>query len=180
MTIDCRHLGRIRSTRTVPGLPDLTVWQCEADWGAGQGEGETRRQGDKETLPLSPPLLVSSPSCVPLKVDLERLPGMRVIACEGCPLFVTGGKRMSKAAKAVSLGKTMAKTAVRKVLTGEALASLEVIQERSAICNVCPHNVAGSCSKCDCSTVGGRVLSNKLAHASAVCGDTPPRWAAVK
>jgi hypothetical protein len=151
-TAACRHLGRIKSTRTAAGLPDLTVWQCEA-----QAIG-----------------------CVPLVGDLERLPGMKAAACEGCPLFVAGGTRMSPIERVVSFGKTMAKTGIRKLRTGEALASLEVIQERAAICGACSHNVGGICDLCDCSTVGGRVLSNKLAHASAECQDKPPRWRAVK
>lgn len=150
MSSECRHLGRIRSTRTATGLPDLTVWQCEA-----QNIG-----------------------CVPLVSDLERLPGMNAAACEGCPLFVAGGQRLSPVARAISLGKTMAKTGLRKLRTGEALASLEVIQSRTAICEACSHNQTGVCNLCDCSTVGGRVLSNKLAHASAVCPDG--RWAAVQ
>lgn len=74
----------------------------------------------------------------------------------------------------------MANTAIRKATTGEALVGQDVIDARLAICRECPNFVAAktSCKLCGCSCSAAKTLVNKLAHASSVCPDKPPRWGA--
>ena len=67
------------------------------------------------------------------------------------------------------------------VADGGRLAPREVRQARRATCEACPFHqaVPDSCLKCGCGSVIPGGLTAKLAIASSVCPDEPPRWHAV-
>tara|TARA_B100000519_G_scaffold195450_1_gene200517 strand:- start:410 stop:670 length:261 start_codon:yes stop_codon:yes gene_type:complete len=67
---------------------------------------------------------------------------------------------------------------VKHAKNGAPKASQEVIDERLAICELCPHFQGQHCNKCGCACKGNRVFLNKLAWADQEC--PIGKWKAVE
>lgn len=66
-------------------------------------------------------------------------------------------------------GWNFANAMARHVASGFARCSKEVIEERLAICQACPHLVDQHCQLCGCACVAENQLINKLALTSEAC-----------